>query len=137
VLLSSAPLLARYHVLFAVSANGAVQRSADGGVSWQRVLQVGLDPVTAAQIAYADQPEAGRPVFLLVKAIAGAEDVLGRIYRSRDGGQSWEELALLGDGVPTALAISPDFSQDRTLYVGAANGQVLRVDGLALLAKAR
>ena len=46
------------------------------------------------------------------------------IYRSVDGGVSWEEVELPANLVPTALAISPTFDQDGLLWLGTADGRV-------------
>ncbi len=46
-------------------------------------------------------------------------------WRSRDGGLTWERLGVLRPAV-FALAMSPAFDVDRTVFVGAANAGVFR-----------
>jgi photosystem II stability/assembly factor-like uncharacterized protein len=78
---------------------------------------------------YAPDVEVDRPVFLLTTA-AGAEPgaLRGALYRSGDGGQTWQ-AAQLPEGVnPTALAISPDYGRDGLLFLGTADGRVLLTD---------
>jgi hypothetical protein len=80
--------------------------------------------------------EVNRPVFLAVRNFGDApapDAITGKLFRSLDGGLTWEELAL-GEGVaPTALAISPAFAADRLILVGTADGRVLALDGLGLM----
>lgn len=54
------------------------------------------------------------------------------IYRSVDAGKTWEQLHFPGCIVVTAVAISPQFDQDHTLFVGTIDGQVLKFNGLTL-----
>ena len=134
-MLSAAPLYAAWRVLFAYTGNGQVFRSADGGVSWQTVLDTGLSGGSTAQIVYAPDVEVNRPVFLLATGPfweATPDAMQSALFRSLDGGLSWQKVTT-GDGVvPTALAISPTFAQDGLIFVGTAGGQVLTLNGLAL-----
>ena len=134
-MLSAAPLYATWRVLFAYTGNGQLFRSADGGVSWQTVLDTGLSGGSTAQIVYAPDVEVNRPVFLLATGSfweATPDAMQSALFRSLDGGLSWQKVTA-GDGVvPTALAISPTFAQDGLIFVGTAGGQVLMLNGLAL-----
>ena len=56
----------------------------------------------------------------------------GAIYRSIDGGMSWEEVELPVKMLPTALAISPTFDQDGLLWLGTADGRVISLEGAQL-----
>jgi photosystem II stability/assembly factor-like uncharacterized protein len=123
-------------VAFAYGDNGGLYRSADRGATWQEVLHT--DPAAdnrrapgweLAHLVYAPDVEVDRPVFLLTTA-AGAEPgaLRGALYRSGDGGQTWQ-AAQLPEGVnPTALAISPDYGRDGLLFLGTADGRVLLTD---------
>lgn len=134
-MLSAAPLYAAWRVLFAYTDNGQVFRSADGGASWQTVLDTGLSGGSTAQIVYAPDVEVNRPVFLLATGSfweATPDAMQSALFRSLDGGLSWQKVTV-GDGVvPTALAISPTFAQDGLIFVGTAGGQFLTLNGLAL-----
>lgn len=129
-LLSLAPAFGRWHVAFAGDVNGDVFRTADGGRSWQRVLQVPAPGSGAEEIQIAYGPnEERREVFLVVSGTRyeGEKRIAwGHLYRSADGGQSWSEMNAGKDVVPTSLAISPAYAQDRMLFVGTASGQVLQ-----------
>jgi photosystem II stability/assembly factor-like uncharacterized protein len=134
VLLSAAPAFARWGVAFLYAGNGRLYRSADAGRTWQVCLDAGLDESYAAQLVYGPG-ETNRPLFFLAAAfdsITGQSRAPGRLFRSRDGGLGWEALRL-PDGVsPTALAISPAFTEDGLIFVGTDDGRVLTLRGLDL-----
>jgi hypothetical protein len=138
--LSLAPLFARWQVAFAYEQEGRLFRSTDGGRNWHLVLETGLAP-SAAQVTYVPDVEANRPVFLLVSprydpiyntatgyVPAEPPSWAGRLYRSSDGGLTWEQVQLPGGLSPTAMVLSPTFAQDRLLYLGTASGGVHAVD---------
>lgn len=135
VMLSAAPLYAKWRVLFALNGAGVLLRSGDGGASWQEVLATGPES-RLAQIVFAPDVEVNRPVFLVVRNFGDApapDAITGKLFRSLDGGFTWEELALGEGAVPTALAISPAFAEDRLIFVGTSDGRVLALDGLGLM----
>jgi photosystem II stability/assembly factor-like uncharacterized protein len=110
--LSLAPLWSRWGVLFAYTESGALYRSLDRGATWAFMLRAGG---SAAQFAYGPT-EARREVFLLV------EDGL---HRSGDGGATW---TYIGYPEGTAMALSPSFAADQTLYLGTEFGDILTID---------
>ncbi len=129
--LSLAPLFDRWQVVFAFgAASQNLYRSVDGGRSWDVVLPVGghaFGPFPP-QLAYGPETERGRSLFLLATNTDPNADPprdQGTLYRSEDGGVSWEALALPEDLVPTALAISPAYAQDGRLWLGTADGRVI------------
>lgn len=115
--LSLAPLFARWQILFASGQTDSNQHrllvSRDGGRNWETALTLNAP---AAQIIYGPDIEQNRPIFLL----AG-----GGLYRSDNGGQSWITIELPADLPPFKLAISPNFAQDRELYLITIAGQVI------------
>ncbi|MFQ5855935.1 MAG: hypothetical protein ACE5LU_09860 [Anaerolineae bacterium] len=132
-LLSLAPLFEKWHVVFALAGNDTLYRSADGGISWDAVLSV--PGTSSVQLVYAPNVEVNRPVFLVAKVIDYSSippSQRGTLYRSGDGGITWRQVQLPGDMSPTALAISPNFIQDRLLFAGTADGQVLSLEDPAL-----
>lgn len=50
------------------------------------------------------------------------------LYRTIDRGQSWEQVKAEEDWYVQAMALSPDFAADRTLFVGALDGKLHRSD---------
>ena len=132
--LSLAPLYDRWQVVFAFGdASRNLYRSVDGGRSWDVVLPVegqtfGPFP---PQLDYGPETERGRLLFLLATNTdpnADPPTVQGTLYRSEDGGLSWEVLELPADLVPTALAISPTYAQDGLVWLGTADGRVLSLE---------
>jgi photosystem II stability/assembly factor-like uncharacterized protein len=92
--------------------NGSLQLSTDGGQNWQatsglldRVQNVVVSPdYVNDQIAFAATGTLGQH---------GYAD--GGVYRSTDGGRSWTEV--LANRICHALALSPAFATDHTLWV--------------------
>ena len=136
-LLSIAPLFARWQVAFAFgAASQNLYRSDDGGHSWDVVLRVGGQAFGSLppQLAYGPETDEGRLLFFLVSStdLNGDPPIdHGTLYRSEDGGLSWDLLALPTDLVPTALAISPTYAQDGLVWLGTADGRVTPLEGLA------
>lgn len=95
------------------SARGSgLYRSQDGGSTWQYVLdELGLTerlPVTAVALA----PDLDQQGLVL----AGAP---GGIFHSNDSGQTWKALVFPPPPPTiTALAISPNYAKDETVFAG-------------------
>lgn len=51
------------------------------------------------------------------------------LYRSRDGGQSWESLDIGARLAVTGLAVSPDYGRDRSLFAAVQGGILRSSDG--------
>lgn len=97
-----------------------IYRSTDGGRRWA-ASNSGAADLTTHTLAFApvsaESSEKERPPIVF----AGTQ--YGRLYRSSDGGLSWQEVtAWAGLGVPLALAISPTYPTDGTLFVATAEG---------------
>lgn len=136
--LSLAPLFDRWQVVFAFgAASRNLYRSVDGGRSWDVVLSVAghaYGPFPP-QLGYGPETERGRLLFLLATDTDPNADPprdQGTLYRSEDGGVSWEALALPADLAPTALALSPTYAQDGLLWLGTADGRVLSLEAAQL-----
>ncbi len=82
-----------------------VFRSVDGGASWSRLVEMGT-PVYGVDFS----PTYGQDNTIFINASGG-------IYRSQDGGQYWDSIGMAG----MALAISPNFAADGTLFAGNKN----------------
>ena len=136
--LSLAPLFDRWQVVFAFgAASQNLYRSVDGGRSWDVVLSVGghaYNPFPP-QLAYGPETEQGRLLFLLATDTDPNADPprdQGTLYRSEDGGVSWEALALPADLAPTALALSSTYAQDGLLWLGTADSRVIPLEAAQL-----
>ena len=106
-----------------LAATGAgLYRSTDGGQTW-RLIPNGLSDPSLLAVEFA---RANRPGELC--AFAATEG--GRLFTTVDGGQSWREVVnWAGLGTATALAISPNFVQDQTLFVATGEGIFRSQDG--------
>jgi photosystem II stability/assembly factor-like uncharacterized protein len=131
-LLSMAPLFAKWQVVFVHGDDGWLYRSENGGAHWVPVLQTVPpegDPFsTSPRLLYAPGTEANRSLFLLATDTeygSAGPVVQGKLYRSNDGGQSWQEVPLPGDVQPTAVSISPTFQEDGLLFLGTADGRMV------------
>jgi photosystem II stability/assembly factor-like uncharacterized protein len=103
------------------SSRAGIVCSEDAGETWRRCSQGLEDPAVLALAQTVDSR--GRAVLF-----AGTET--GRLYRSLDAGETWQELSSwAGLGVAAALAISPAFAQDQTLLVATAAGPFRSQDG--------
>lgn len=123
--LSLAPLFTTWQVVFAYGPYN-LYRSMDGGQHWESVLTT--QDGWIKQLVYAPAIEQNRPVFVLsalTDQTMSRSVESNRLYRSNDGGQTWQIFDLPAGVIPTALAISPRFAQDRTLFIGTAEGRVL------------
>ena len=91
--------------------DGSLQLTADGGQTWRavsgrlaRVRSVAFSPgFVADRTAFAATGTPGEH---------GLAD--GGVYRSTDGGRNWTQV--LGGAMVEALALSPNFLEDRTLW---------------------
>jgi photosystem II stability/assembly factor-like uncharacterized protein len=98
----------------AVEFDGSLHLSADAGRTWQAVLG-GLERVQ--EVAFSPDFARDRTAFAATGALGQHGYGDGGVYRSADGGLSWSEV--FGDRICEALALSPDFLNDRTLWISA------------------
>lgn len=90
--------------------------SSDAGQSWHRVEGGPADPAIVALAAR------GPHIFATTEG--------GRLYRSDDAGATWPELTgWAGLGVGVAIAVSPNYADDTTLFVATADGPLRSQDG--------
>jgi len=109
------PDFAASQTLFVGAMYGNLHRSDDGGLTWQ-ALGEGLPPGTVWVKALVISPEFARDGTLFAGLSQG-------IHKSTDGGYSWQAV---NTGLPRrhdgevaavlALAISPDYAADQTLF---------------------
>jgi photosystem II stability/assembly factor-like uncharacterized protein len=114
-----------------------VFRSTDGGQTWQRILfkdentgaiDLAFEPGNT-QIIYAAMWQTRRPPWSVYPASSGPGSGL---YRSRDGGEHWEQMT--GHGLPSeglgrmGMAFAPSNPQRIYLIVDAKEGGLYRSD---------
>jgi hypothetical protein len=123
------PDFAANQTLFLGALYGNLHRSDDGGFTWQS-LGGGLPPDTVWVRALAVSPEFASDGTLFAGLDQG-------IYKSTDGGSSWQAV---NTGLPhrsdgelagvLALAISPDYATDQTLFAALfEHGVYKSIDG--------
>jgi photosystem II stability/assembly factor-like uncharacterized protein len=109
-----APMEGAAEVVYAALLDGGLLRSGDGGASWEAVLPA---DVLVAGVAVDATGERVR---------VPSHD--GTLHSSDDGGRTWRDSPLPGDGHPTSVLLVPG-DGDAGLLVGTSEGEVLRVDG--------
>jgi photosystem II stability/assembly factor-like uncharacterized protein len=130
-MLSMAPLIAKWQVVFAHGDDGWLYRSQNGGAHWVAVLHTPPPERdsfnTSPRLVYAGGA-ANRTLFLLstqTEYTAAGQAVQGTVFRSDDGGRTWQELVLPAAMEPTVLAVSSAFEEDRLLFLGLDDGRVV------------
>ncbi|MCB8963379.1 MAG: hypothetical protein H6651_23915 [Ardenticatenales bacterium] len=113
VAIAPSPDFQRDRVLLAGTDGDGILRSTDGGRHWD-LSNFGLREFAVLDVVLA--PKAGRYEF----AFAITEN---SFYQSPNGGRAWR-LVEMGAIRPVALTLSPNFSDDRTLYLGTEDGEL-------------
>ena len=104
------PSFATDQTVFVATAGG-IFKSTDGGATWT-VGQAG----NFAGVALS--PDFGSDRF----AFAITNGPGGTAFGSSDGGETWSELgAGLDSDMPTSIVVSPNYSNDRNVFVGTSN----------------
>lgn len=109
----------------ALAATAAgLYRSLDGGHHWSRDA-VGLTDPNLVCLHFTT-PTPADPG----SGVAFAASQSGRLFHSADGGQTWQEVAgWQGLGTINALASSPAYAQDQTIFAATAEGVFRSQDG--------
>lgn len=116
---AATPDWSRNEIMFAATLEG-VYISRNGGRAWRETELMGLDEVIDV-LAVSPSFEQDHTVF------AGTEE--GRLYRSQDGGRSWEVIQeKLGEGPVNCLWLPTDFANQR-LVAGVGAEIVVLGDG--------
>ncbi len=136
------------HTVFLASdhyAGGGVWKSTDGGVTWNPSAQL-LTPVISANMSYGVALLALSPLYAqehtlwavtlnqLIDLGGGLTPFSGYLYRSKNGGSSWEALALPAYGGYAynlhELRPSPTYASDHKLWGVTEIPDTLPNDGL-------
>jgi YVTN family beta-propeller protein len=106
-----------------------LQRSSDGGKSWHVLF---TRPESAADDAYFSHVRAApaananaSPTTLMALLFTPGPDS-STVYRSTNAGATWQPVSTLaGAGLPRALAISPNYAADQTVFAIFGQGLAL------------
>jgi photosystem II stability/assembly factor-like uncharacterized protein len=102
------------NLVFATGANGGLYKSDNGGKVWQLLFDE-KEEVTAI----ADEPTASK--------LVSFSDAKGNIYFAQDQGNRLEKISTVKSGVSvTSIAFSPQFIQDKTIYLGTEKQGLLQ-----------
>lgn len=115
--LAISPAFQQDGIVLAATATG-LYRSTDGGQQWV-CIQNGLT-----------DPRIMTVVFAPTTSLAFAATADGRLFRSEDSGECWQEvIGWAGLGLINAIAPSPNFGADQTLFVATNEGIFRSQDG--------
>jgi photosystem II stability/assembly factor-like uncharacterized protein len=114
----------RAGVIWSATNNGVIQMTADGGATWKNVSPPDLPANGAFEIIDAGRHDAGTAYATLIVP----QDVRPYIYRTRDGGATWQKII---DGLPdTAFArvVREDPVRKGLLFCGTESAVYLSFD---------
>ena len=105
------------------ATNNGVNVSADEGASWQRQE---LGAVTSWNYFRGIRQHAGRPETLFLGNGDGPPGFAGAVLRSRDGGRSWERMALPVEPNSTIWDYATHAADPELIYAYSCSGEVYR-----------
>jgi photosystem II stability/assembly factor-like uncharacterized protein len=114
--LIASPNYARDRVLLAATDGDGILRSTDAGRSWV-LSNFGLREFSILDIALAPHWDRYEYAFAITEA---------GIYQSPNGGRAWRSADLPDPDLrPAAVALDPDFENNRTVWAGCEGGELL------------
>ena len=131
--LGVSPSFADDSTVFAGVSDG-LYRSTDGGSSWQRATE-GLTGATVVSIEFSPGFERDSTVFAgmlgerVISYMWGALRYVtppGGVFRSTDGGVTWEIYGDLKNVSAMSISLSPSFEVDSTAFVGTLHSGIYR-----------
>ena len=109
--------------IFLGTSTGQMFTSTDGGHSWSRLAHLGGDDYVLDHILV--DPQDSNRIF--VSAWSTSSQQLGEIFRTRDGGRTWETLAAMHGKSIRAMAMFRGNSS--VIFAGALDGVYRTRDG--------
>jgi photosystem II stability/assembly factor-like uncharacterized protein len=121
---SIAPSPIQASVIWAGTSNGLIQRTQDGGLTWQNASPSGLTGLSEIVIVEPSHFD----VNTAYAVVDTARDTNPHIYRTRDAGKSWQPIT---EGLPAdwvARVVREDPARQGLLYAGTENGVYVSFD---------
>jgi len=120
--LAASPI--REGALWAGTSNGLVQRTTDNGRTWQNVTPINFPAEISVEGLEASHYDADTAYAVLGKR----GDSKPYIYRTRDGGKSWQEITNGLQPGWAARVVREDPVREGLLYAGTENGAYVSFD---------
>ena len=120
--LAASPI--RQGVLWAGTTNGLIQRTRDDGVTWQNVTPVNFPAESGVVILEASHYDVNTAYAVL----GGRDDSIPYIFRTRDGGKTWQQIT---NGLQTGWAarvVREDPVRKGLLYAGTEDAVYVSFD---------
>ncbi len=114
------------NAIFGIFERQGLMRSMDGGQSWSSAMRGVQEASKEDVLVLSSDFNRDRAALLLVRNS-------GQLYRTGDGGESWQASAAQLDGRPTTLAVWQPAGQpfdQASLWLGTADGRVVKVGDL-------
>ncbi|MEA5510295.1 YCF48-related protein [Crocosphaera sp. UHCC 0190] len=104
-------------VVLAADSNQAVYKTDDGGKTWIPILD-NKNQTKITTISFVNDQE--NTIFI--------GDNSGNLKTSKDGGKTWERFLTFENNVPiTSVFVSPQFTTDKTMFIGTENQGLFKV----------
>lgn len=109
-------------VIYLGSRDRGIYKSCSGGSHWYRLVDENNALSSRANVydIAIDPKDPGR-VYIGVY-----QDKKGRVFRSQDGGESWEETYVVSQEEYAVFAVEVDNFEPSTVYIGTAQGGLLK-----------
>ncbi|MEM7331688.1 MAG: hypothetical protein AAF490_06330 [Chloroflexota bacterium] len=111
----ASPNYAKDRIMLAATDGDGILRSTDGGRHWQ-LSNFGLRDFQIVELVVAPQWDERYEFCIAVSETA--------VYQSPNGGRAWRRVEFDEEAHPSAVVFSPDFQNDRTVYLSTQDGKL-------------